>query len=72
MRASSSDNDDSRNLTQVIQFDAPRITTGRRAKDHEAPTEADAVMNKPRCGEAPGLGDGTPTADHLGNQVVIG
>jgi hypothetical protein len=26
------------------------------AKDHEAPTEADAVMNKPRCGEAPGLG----------------
>jgi hypothetical protein len=30
MRASSSDNDDSRNLTQVIQFDASRITTGRR------------------------------------------
>jgi hypothetical protein len=28
------------------------------AKDHEAPTEADAVMNKPRCGEAPGLVDG--------------
>jgi hypothetical protein len=30
--ASSSDNDDSRNLTQVIQFDASRITTGRRPR----------------------------------------